>query len=57
MIQELFQLQKPSLNINDFGLLISKLKGKGNRFHLFDSIRLEFSTCIWVLYDRMCSIQ
>jgi hypothetical protein len=38
MIQELFGSQKQSLNINDFGLLISKLKGEGNIFHLFDSI-------------------
>jgi len=46
-----------SLNINVFGVIISKLEEEINEFHLFESILLKFSICIWVLYDSMCSTQ
>jgi hypothetical protein len=47
----------PSLNINVFHVIISKLEEDINEFHLFESILLKFSICIWVLYDSMCSTQ
>ncbi len=46
-----------SLNINVFGVIILELEEEINEFHLFESILLEFSICIWILYDSMCSIK